>query len=282
MDFCDDCGGVKESRECGKCDSDPVQREDVPQDVKDKWEKEQDELKKKLILEDAPVIQEMKESMEHNKDMKFYIGGVDISFVKGDLVNACSAFVVCSFPDLEKVYEDYEMVKLTQPYIPGYLAFREVDFMIQQYNKLKTRKPEYLPHVIMVDGNGIIHPKEFGCACQLGVLLDIPCIGSAKKLFQVDGLEKDEHHQEKIKNLSEGGDSFPLIGDSGRQLGVALRSCNKTTNPIFVSPGHKISIASAEWLVYKCCKYRIPEPVRQADIGSREYLRQNFKHDEPT
>lgn len=143
--------------------------------------------------------------------------------------------------------------------------------------KLKQEQPQYLPHVVMVDGNGILHPKEFGSACHMGVCLDLPCIGVAKKLFHVDGLEKDEQHQHKIESLKDGGDMFPLVTQSGKTLGMALRSSSTTKNPVYVSPGHLVTMETAVRLVHRCCKHRVPEPVRLADINSREYLRQNFK-----
>lgn len=220
-------------------------------------------------------------SITDDEKKRFYIAGVDISFVKGDDVNACAALVVLSFPKLKIVYEDYKMIELREPYIPGFLGFREVPFICHMFDYLRNTNPHLLPQVIMVDGNGTLHPREFGSACHLGVSEGIACIGVAKKLFQVDGLEKDENHQKKIEGLLSGGDTFPLQGNSGKILGMALRSCNSTKNPIYVSQGHKISLESAVTLVHRCCKHRVPEPVRLADINSREYLRVNFKPADP-
>lgn len=255
----------------------------VSEELKMQWEKRQEELKQKLSLEDADVIKKLltiwdTDQSASNERLKeeFYIAGVDISFVKNDNVNACAAIVIVRFPDLQLVYDDCEMVKLTAPYIPGYLAFRECPFILKHLDHLSKNKPIYNPQLIMVDGNGILHPREFGLACHLGVLSDIPCIGVAKKLFQVDGLEKDDRHHAKIKNLKKGGDTFPLQGSSGRVLGMALRSCDSTKNPVYVSPGHKISLESAVKLVHRCCQHRVPEPIRWADIKSREYIRANF------
>ncbi|XP_045189392.2 endonuclease V-like isoform X2 [Mercenaria mercenaria] len=247
-------------------------------DVREKWEREQEELKKKMVLEDSEDLKVMASTSGSDMQGKrFYIAGVDISFVKGDDVNACAALVVLSFPDLETVYNDCQMIQLTEPYIPGFLGFREVPFIVDLFEKLKQEKPQYLPHVVMVDGNGILHPKGFGSACHMGVMLNLPCIGVAKKLFQVDGLENDAEHKEKIEALKAGGDTFPLVGNSGRTLGMALRSCNNTKNPVYVSPGNLVTMDTAVRLVHKCCKHRVPDPVRLADINSREYLRVNFK-----
>lgn len=245
-------------------------------EIKRKWELEQKELKKKISLEDDSNVKKMISNPDSDT---FYVGGMDISFVKGDDVNACAALVVFSFPDLEVVYEDYQMIQLTQPYIPGFLAFREMDFMIQLYNNVKENNTQYTPQVIMVDGNGILHPRGVGSACHLGVLLDVPCLGVAKNLFFIENdIDRNEEHMEQIASLKQSGDTFPLVGSSsGITYGKALKSCEKATKPVYVSPGHKISIDSATELVHRCSKYRIPEPVRQADLNSREYLRVNFK-----
>ncbi|KAL4218883.1 hypothetical protein ACF0H5_021471 [Mactra antiquata] len=251
----------------------------LPNEVRQKWEREQDELQKKLILKDNKCIKEMFKchKVKDCKDHGYYIAGVDISFVKDDLVNACAGLVVLRFPSLKLVYEDYKMVELTEPYIPGFLAFREAPFIVDLFDTLKQTKPKYYPHLVMVDGNGILHPKEFGSACHVGVLLDLPCIGVAKKLFQVGGLENNQEHKEKIKQLKKGGATFPLVVDSGRTLGMALRSHDGCTKPIYVSPGHLVTVETAVKLVHCCCLKRVPEPVRLADINSREYIRQNFK-----
>lgn len=245
-------------------------------EIKREWELEQKELKKKISLKDDSNVEKMLSNPDSDT---FYVGGMDISFVKGDDVNACAALVVCSFPDLEVVYEDYQMIQLTQPYIPGFLAFREVDFMIQLYNNVKENSTQYTPQVIMVDGNGILHPRGMGSACHLGVLLNVPCLGVAKNLFHIENdIDRNEEHMEQISSLKQSGDTFPLVGSSsGIIYGKALKSCEKATKPVYVSPGHKISIDSATELVHRCSKYRVPEPIRQADLNSREYLRVNFK-----
>ncbi|XP_068386904.1 endonuclease V isoform X7 [Eschrichtius robustus] len=119
-------------------------------------------------------------------------------------------------------------------------------------------------------------PPSFGVACHLGVLTDLPCIGVAKKLLQVDGLENNALHKEKIRLLKAGGDSFPLMGGSGTVLGMALKSHDHSTKPLYVSVGHKMSLEAAVRLTHGCCKFRIPEPVRQADIRSRDYIRRTL------
>jgi len=154
------------------------------------------------------------------------------------------------------------------------LAFREAPHLIKLINKLRDDKPEFLPQVILIDGNGILHTNGFGLASHLGVLADIPTVGCGKTVFYVDGLSKDRVRKLCDDNLKKGGDYVELKGDSGRVWGAALRSNDKTTDPLIISVGHKISLDTALTLIKKCCtKYRIPEPIRRADLESRAVIR---------
>ncbi|XP_010616887.1 endonuclease V isoform X2 [Fukomys damarensis] len=173
------------------------------------------------------------------------------------------------------------MVSLTAPYVSGFLAFREVPFLVDAVRRLQEKEPSLVPQVLLVDGNGVLHHQGFGVACHLGVLTELPCIGVAKKLLQVDGLENNAVHKEKIRLLRSGGDSFPLTGGSGVVLGMALKSHDHSTKPLYVSVGHKMSLEAAVRLTHCCCRFRIPEPVRQADIRSREYIRRTLGHSGP-
>ncbi|XP_056361668.1 endonuclease V isoform X3 [Oenanthe melanoleuca] len=201
------------------------------------------------------------------------VGGVDLSYVKGDESRACASLVVLSFPALEVLYQDCRMVAVTAPYVAGFLAFREVPVLLQAVQRLQQEEPQLQPQVLLVDGNGLLHPRGFGTACHLGVLTDLPCIGVAKNLLHVDGLVRDELHREQVRSLQRSGETFPLTGTSGKVLGMVLRSCSSSSRPLYVSVGHRVSLGTAVRLVRACCRFRIPEPIRQADIRSREYLR---------
>ncbi|XP_074116458.1 endonuclease V isoform X2 [Sminthopsis crassicaudata] len=174
---------------------------------------------------------------------------------------------------LNVLFEECRMVNLTAPYVSGFLAFREVPFLMDAIQRLQKKDQSLMPQVLLVDGNGILHHRGFGVACHIGILTNLPCIGVAKKLLQVDGLKNNDLHKEKIQQLKLGGDTFPLVADSGTILGMALKSHNKSTKPLYVSVGHKVSLGTAVRLIQACCRYRIPEPIRQADIRSREYIR---------
>ncbi|XP_023555064.1 endonuclease V isoform X3 [Octodon degus] len=179
------------------------------------WKREQARLKALLVDRDTEAWQ---------RDPAFSglqrVGGVDVSFVKGDSVSACASLVVLTYPELEVVYEDSRMISLTAPYISGFLAFREMPFLVDAVHRLQEKEPNLMPQVLLVDGNGVLHHQGFGIACHLGVLTGLPCIGVAKKLLQVEGLENNAAHKEKIQLLHAGGDTFPLMGGSGTVLGM--------------------------------------------------------------
>uniref|UniRef100_A0A8C2UGK7 Endonuclease V n=1 Tax=Coturnix japonica TaxID=93934 RepID=A0A8C2UGK7_COTJA len=229
----------------------------VPPATLRRWEREQARLRAAVVPEDTERWQR-----EPGWAGLQRVGGVDLSYVKGDDGSACASLVVLSYPGLEVLYEDYRMVAVSAPYVAGFLAFREVPFLVESVQRLEQEKPELRPQVLLVDGNGLLHQRGFGVACHLGVLTDLPCVGVAKNLLHVDGLVKDELHKEQIRSLQKKGDTFPLTGTSGAVLGMALRSCNNSYKPLYISVGHRICLETAVRLVKSCCKYRIPEPIR--------------------
>lgn len=196
------------------------------------------------------------------------IGGVDISADKHDQNKAIACLVICRYPSFEVVHEEAQQVTLTAPYVPGFLAFREVEHLERLVNASPIR-----PQLILVDGNGILHNKGFGLACHLGVLVGIPCVGVGKKVFAVDGITAL-----KVKTMSQslqnGGDFLNLVGDSGKIWGAALRSTDDCINPVIVSIGTMITLPTALEIVKRCCLFRVPEPIRLADKLSRRMVAQ--------
>ncbi|NWI54178.1 ENDOV Endonuclease, partial [Calyptomena viridis] len=218
--------------------------------------REQARLKARVVQEDTE---------EWQKDPGFAglrrVGGVDLSYSKGDESSACASLVVLSYPGLEVLYEDCRMVAVGAPYVAGFLAFREVPVLVEAVQRLEQEEPELRPQVWCVSFGSLL--AGFGVACHLGVLTDLPCIGVAKNLLQVDGLVRDELHREQIRSLQKSGDTFPLTGTSGTALGMVLRSSNNSSKPLYISVGHRVSLDTAVSLVRSCCRYRIPEPIRQ-------------------
>ncbi|XP_022929568.1 endonuclease V isoform X1 [Cucurbita moschata] len=225
------------------------------------WIEAQDLLKKKLIKED-----------EFEGDSLKYVGGVDISFLKEDSSVACGTLVVLNLQTLQVVYEDFSLVTVQDPYVPGFLAFREAPVLLELLERMKKRDPHLYPQLLLVDGNGILHPRGFGLASHLGVLANLPTIGIGKNLHHVDGLT----HSGVRRLLSESKNNDSVVtlrGTSGCIWGVAMRSTADSLKPIYISIGHRVSLDTAIRIVKSTCKFRVPEPIRQADIRSREYLR---------
>jgi len=140
------------------------------------------------------------------------------------------------------------------PYIPGLLSFREAPIILEIWEKL-TRRPE----VLLVDGQGIAHPRGLGLAAHLGLLLDMPTIGVAKSRFVGEGEEPG----------TEAGAAAPLCWQ-GQAVGWILRT-RPGIKPLYVSPGHRVSLGDCPEIVLGCVRgYRLPEPLRRADRLSRQ------------
>ncbi len=177
------------------------------------------------------------------------IAGADISFNKHS-ETVYAGIVVLSLPGLEVIESAGVCSVATFPYIPGLLSFREIPSLLEVWDNLKIE-----PDVLMLDGQGIAHPRRFGIASHAGVLLDIPTIGCAKSILV-------GKHGELAP---EAGSQTPLI-DRGEQIGAVLRTKNRVT-PMYVSAGHLIDLPSAIDLVLRSTsKYRQPEPTRQAHL----------------
>jgi deoxyinosine 3'endonuclease (endonuclease V) len=254
-----------------------------------KWGRQQVRLRQQLLEEDD-FAWTVDINATDRQRLRF-IAGVDISFFSNEQdphdQRACSALVVFELDmsgNLTMVWEDFEFIYMDQPYIAGFLAFREVPHLLSLLERLRKARPELMPDVILVDGNGVLHPKGFGCASHFGVVSDTCCIGIAKNLHMIDGLDRNVIRKE-VELVGQGG-HVPLVGDSGRTWGAALlpdppnkkalkHVTNDAKNPIFVSVGHRISLETSLHIANMCCSSRRePEPTRIADMRSREIVRQ--------
>lgn len=249
---------------------------------KQEWARTQDVLKSRLILQDdfgwsLPSMSSDSDQSDPTGGKLKYIGGVDISFLKEDPSTACAALVVLDAQTLEIVHEEFDVVRMQVPYIPGFLAFREAPILLGLLEKMKTNAQHLYPQLLMVDGNGLLHPRGFGLACHLGVLADLPTIGVGKNLHHVDGLNQSEVRRQLEAKENCNKEYILLTGQSGATWGAAMRSCPGSSKPIYISVGNRISLDSAIGVVKYCCKYRVPEPTRQADIRSKVYLQQHLR-----
>jgi deoxyribonuclease V len=189
------------------------------------------------------------------------VAGVDVGFEdSGDTTRA--AVVVLSFPDLQ-VQERSIARRPTQfPYIPGLLSFREVPAVLDALENLKI-----LPDLLLCDGQGTAHPRRFGIACHVGLLTNLPAIGVAKSLLVG-----------KHEDVPDEKGAWKALQHQGEMIGVALRTRPKT-KPLYISPGHRISLATAIDYVLQCTtKYRLPETTRQAHKLASETPASELKH----
>jgi deoxyribonuclease V len=176
-----------------------------------------------------------------------YIAGLDVSVSRARRV-ATSAVVVLEYPGLSLTEVSIIRGVVNFPYIPGLLSFREAPLVLRACQALETT-----PDLILVDGQGIAHPRRIGLASHLGLFLDTPTIGCAKS--RLCGSHE---------TLGVGAGEYTELVDKQEVIGVVLRT--KTgTKPLYVSVGHRIDLPTAIYWVLECCNgYRLPEPTRLA------------------
>lgn len=201
----------------------------------------QDQLRKKVITKDR------------FKTLT-YIGGVDVSYHKRSQ-QCVAAIVIMKLLDLHLLDQNVTRETVSFPYIPGYLSFREIPPILNALKGLQI-----IPDLIVCDGQGIAHPRNFGLASHLGTLLDIPTIGIAKSKLV-------GYHEQVGSNK---GDWQPLIYRD-KVVGRVLRTRTRV-KPVYISPGHKISLETATQLTLRITpKYRLPETTRLAHNLSKSY-----------
>ena len=173
------------------------------------------------------------------------IGGLDVS-VRGDQVRA--AVVVLHLADLTVMDQAIWEGPVAFPYVPGLLSFREIPAVIPALEQLRA-----LPDLLMLDAHGRAHPRRFGLACHLGVLLNRPALGVAKTILV-------GRHQ----SLPEPKGSTSALVHREEVVGEAVRT-RKGVKPVFVSVGHRISLEDAIALTLRLAiRYKLPEPTHLA------------------
>jgi deoxyribonuclease V len=173
------------------------------------------------------------------------VAGVDLGF-SGDIVRASVA--VLNFPELQLVDGVVVESRVAFRYIPGLLSFRETPPLLKAFDQLQTE-----PDLIITDGHGIAHPRRFGIASHLGLILDKPTIGCAKS--RLWGRHKEPKNE---------AGSFEYLLDKDEVIGAAVRT-RTDVSVVYISIGHRITLRSAVKLTLMCCqKYRLPETTRYA------------------
>ncbi|RZU38482.1 endonuclease V [Fluviicoccus keumensis] len=193
------------------------------------------------------------------------IAGVDVAYDK-DSDKLIAAVVVLDATTLEVIEQSSAEDVAQFPYIPGLFSFRELPPIIEALKKLQVT-----PDLIVCDGQGIAHPRRFGLACHLGVIFDIPTIGCGKTRLIGEHCEPDNAR----------GSTVPLL-DNGEVIGSVLRT-QDGIRPVYVSTGHRISLATAcQWVLKLCIKYRLPETTRKTDHEVRKQMKIRCSGDSPS
>lgn len=175
------------------------------------------------------------------------VAGVDVGFEENGAVTR-AAVAVLDFPQLSLREHVVARLPTTFPYVPGLLSFREIPAILAAFGQLQL-----LPDLILCDGQGLAHPRRFGIACHLGVWLDRPTIGVAKKRLCGS--------HDEVPNTR--GASVPLI-EKEETIGAVLRT-RPGVKPLYVSLGHRVSLPTALRFVMACVtRYRLPETTRHA------------------
>ena len=178
------------------------------------------------------------------------VAGTDVAF-RGQVAHG--VVVVLALPGLAVVEVAESTRPVPFPYVPGLLSFREAPVLLACFKRLRRR-----PQAVLVDGQGIAHPRRLGLASHLGLCLGIPTVGVAKSRLCGEHRALPE----------QAGATVPLM-DGRERLGTVLRS-KHGCRPLYISPGHRVSHAGAVALVKACLAgYRLPEPTRIADRYSK-------------
>ena len=166
------------------------------------------------------------------------IAGVDQAFFENKIV---SAITVCNYKDFKVIEKRYTVIDVKIPYISGFLFYKEGPAILEVFYKLEQK-----PDVLIVKGNGILHPRRIGMASHVGILLDVATIGVAKRLMLGEVKDKTIYVEKEARG-------YELI-------------TMKHAKPVYVSPGHKVSLKASMEIVKKCIKFphKLPEPLQLA------------------
>ena len=186
-----------------------------------------------------------------------FVAGVDVSC---DEKRLYAVAVLFSFPELVLIEKNSASGGVNFPYIPGLLSFREAPIVIRTIKGLKEK-----PDIILVDGQGIAHPRRLGLAAHIGVLMNIASIGCAKKKLIGN-----------YKPVPDELGAYTQLMDEKEVIGFVIRT-KRHVKPVFVSPGHLIDFKASYNIVIACLRgYRLPEPTRLAHIeANRERRNRN-------
>jgi deoxyinosine 3'endonuclease (endonuclease V) len=200
-----------------------------------------------------------------------YLGGVDITFLKADPNKAIACLVIHDFATKELVATFTMECIIVVPYVPYYLAYREVPAYLELVNFIKANYPELVPDAIIVDGNGVWHLRQCGCATALAIKSNIPCVGVAKKFLQTDEkTQRDDIEAFAQLHAQNKGDFATFTDTNGKILGNIFNVTGSIKKLTYISVGSGMTLECATLIVTSFGEFRNNEAVRQADLLSRK------------
>ena len=277
----------------------------------------QEELKRRLIVKDTAPWADDISSCRYMAGLDVSYEKDDSP--PGSATRCAAALVILDTEDWSLVYQDVLFGEARAQYAAGFLAFREIDLLLALVERLKAAAaaaqsqressksspnsspppppPPPTPDVWLIDGNGVMHPRGLGLASHFGVLVDQPTVGVSKNPYFFDDshfeggeggrggrVDRVAFKQQLARRLLKRGDCLPITNGadgSSTVVGVALKVQDAVAGPVYVSVGHRVSLETAIAVVLRCSRrYKNPEPLRQADMISRQALRKRKEKEE--
>jgi deoxyinosine 3'endonuclease (endonuclease V) len=228
------------------------------------WRQEQDRLATLVSFDDAPAVAALVSRLDASEPC--VVAGVALV---EDRRRAVAVAIAVELPSMKRVDGAVVPVATALPYEPGYVGFRAAPFLARALDALKVDVA-----VALVRGHGFLHPRKFGVACHAGLVAGVPTCGVADSLLRVDGVDEAAVVARARASLQL-GEALPIVGASGTVWGAALRASTEANfRPTYVSAGPGVSLATAVKLAVGCRRYRVPEPVRLAELEGRVALRE--------
>ena len=228
------------------------------------WRQEQDRLATLVSFDDAPAVTALLSKLDASEPC--VVAGVALV---EDRRRAVAVAIAIELPSMKRIDGAVVPVATALPYEPGFVGFRAAPFLARALEALKVDVA-----VALVRGHGFLHPRKFGVACHAGLDAGVPTCGVADSLLRVDGVDEAAIVSRARASLRL-GEALPIVGASGAVWGAALRATSESNfRPTYVSAGPGVSLETAIRLAVACRRYRVPEPVRLAELEGRVALRE--------
>lgn len=230
------------------------------------WRKIQEQYRDQIRLENSGLTLECIKT----------VGAMDISYIPsdpdGNVWRGYACLTLSYFPSMLPYFQLSRLITVEEPYVSGYLAFRESGALVKTYQEFtrvfSADDSIPAPDVLLIDGCGIYHERKFGSACQVGLSLNMPTIGVSKTPVLLDGLTDIQARCDKYWETHPHTEPMPIYGKMDQFYGYALRGPT-SKKPCYVSPGHLISPELAVEIIKQSRKNQELDPIKLADKGGR-------------